>query len=55
MLSTIVEDSNLVPKDITYADGTTCTTPQREECVAVVPQQGSDSLIDIRLESKTQN
>jgi len=38
-----MEDSNLVPKYVTYADGTTCTTPQRQERVAVAPQKDSDS------------
>ena len=33
----------MVPKDATYADSTTCITPQRHEFVAVAPQQDSDS------------
>jgi len=35
VLSTIVEDSNLVPKNATHANVTTCTSPQRQERVAV--------------------
>ena len=38
-----MEDSNLVPKDATYADRTTCITPQRQKFVAVARQHGSDS------------